>query len=331
MSIKISPEISAKNVRVSMFLFLSLLFFSTGFFVFADDTSNGKNIFQDSDQDGISNDEEKLYGTDAQKKDTDGDGYSDGVEVESGYDPLKPAPGDRLVKANPESGTSGGRETNGEANLTEQVSQEIVSVLNDSATDEGEVTMEDLNASVEKILSGESEEIALPEINLDEIKTKKSPSKSLKEDERKEKIRKDAMEYLTVMSYIFANNTPKSFSNENELSSILNATSTESIVALASGNAQYINGLSERGEKMLHEIRDVEVPEDMLDVHVKALKLAQYATELKSEVNPDGTDPLGQIATFSKIQGLLGVAATFSEETHQKLVELNIDIIPLDL
>ena len=331
MSAHVPYEISAKNARISMFLFLSLLFLSTGFFVFADDTSNGKNIFEDPDQDGLSSDEEKLYGTDAQNKDSDGDGYSDGVEVESGYDPLKPAPGDRLLQTTPESQTANGGEVNGEVNLTEQVSQEIVSVLNDSQSGEGEVTMEALNASVEKILSGESEEIVLPEINLDEIKIKKAPSKSLKEEERKDKIRKDAMEYLTVMSYIFANNTPKSFSNESELSNILNSASTESVVALASGNSQYIDALSERGENMLREIKDVEVPEEMLEVHVKALKLAQYATELKGEVNPDGTDPLGQIATFSKIQGLLSVAAVFSEEAHQKLVELDIDIIPLDL
>ena len=32
------------------------------------------------------------------EKDTDGDGYGDGIEVESGYDPLKPAPGDKVIQ-----------------------------------------------------------------------------------------------------------------------------------------------------------------------------------------------------------------------------------------
>jgi hypothetical protein len=85
--------ISEKSARVSMLLFFGLLTLSVTFFVSADDSVTDKNIFQDSDQDGLSNDEEVLYKTDALKKDTDGDGYTDGVEVESGYDPLKPAPG----------------------------------------------------------------------------------------------------------------------------------------------------------------------------------------------------------------------------------------------
>lgn len=42
----------------------------------------------DSDGDGLSDNEEILYGTDPQNSDTDGDGYSDGEEVKNGHDPL---------------------------------------------------------------------------------------------------------------------------------------------------------------------------------------------------------------------------------------------------
>ena len=75
-----SRSISERSARATLFVFFSLLVFGTAFFVFADDDSNGKNIFQDSDQDGLSNDEEKLYGTDPNNRDSDGDGYRDGVE-----------------------------------------------------------------------------------------------------------------------------------------------------------------------------------------------------------------------------------------------------------
>jgi len=63
-------------------------------------TTDNTNICDksiDSDCDGLTNAEEKLYGTDPNNPDTDGDGYSDGVEVKSGYDPLKPAPGDKIA------------------------------------------------------------------------------------------------------------------------------------------------------------------------------------------------------------------------------------------
>ncbi|MFA6475061.1 MAG: hypothetical protein WCV88_02550 [Patescibacteria group bacterium] len=42
---------------------------------------------KDTDGDGLTNDEEKIWGTKADLPDTDGDGYKDGVEVVAGYDP----------------------------------------------------------------------------------------------------------------------------------------------------------------------------------------------------------------------------------------------------
>ncbi|MCW1930149.1 MAG: calcium-binding protein [Candidatus Kerfeldbacteria bacterium] len=42
----------------------------------------------DSDNDGLTDAQERTYGTSAHNSDTDGDGYSDGEEVRSGYSPL---------------------------------------------------------------------------------------------------------------------------------------------------------------------------------------------------------------------------------------------------
>ncbi len=56
-----------------------------------------KQNFKDSDNDGLMDWEEQLYGTDLNNPDTDGDGYLDGEEVDSGHNPLVEAPGDRLV------------------------------------------------------------------------------------------------------------------------------------------------------------------------------------------------------------------------------------------
>ncbi|MFA6533932.1 MAG: hypothetical protein WCT37_02035 [Patescibacteria group bacterium] len=44
----------------------------------------------DADNDGLSDSEEKFYGTDKNNPDTDGDGYKDGEEVQKGYNPLGP-------------------------------------------------------------------------------------------------------------------------------------------------------------------------------------------------------------------------------------------------
>lgn len=77
-------------------LAVSFVVFATTLFALAQN-QNSNSLFLDSDQDGLTDQEEKAIGTDPLKADTDGDGYSDGKEVESGYNPLKPAPGDKIV------------------------------------------------------------------------------------------------------------------------------------------------------------------------------------------------------------------------------------------
>lgn len=52
----------------------------------------GEEVTKDSDQDGISDfDELNIYGTDPFSADTDQDGFTDGAEILSGFDPLDPA------------------------------------------------------------------------------------------------------------------------------------------------------------------------------------------------------------------------------------------------
>lgn len=57
----------------------------------------------DEDNDGLSDWEESIYGTDPKKSDTDADGYLDGEEILSGRDPLKKGPNDQLEIKNKKS------------------------------------------------------------------------------------------------------------------------------------------------------------------------------------------------------------------------------------
>ena len=56
---------------------------------------------EDTDQDGLINSEEQIWGTDINNPDTDGDGYLDGEEVRANHDPRKPAPDDLLEQTSP--------------------------------------------------------------------------------------------------------------------------------------------------------------------------------------------------------------------------------------
>ena len=65
-----------------------------------DDNTNGQIILSiDSDNDGLTDAEEVIFGTAPTNPDTDGDGYRDGVEVANGYNPTKA--GNSLVTDSP--------------------------------------------------------------------------------------------------------------------------------------------------------------------------------------------------------------------------------------
>ncbi|MFZ2187301.1 MAG: hypothetical protein WAV46_01600 [Candidatus Moraniibacteriota bacterium] len=323
------PSFGELGTKLTLFLFFGLIILSSAFFVLAQDTTSTKNIFQDSDQDGLSNDEEKLYGTDPMKKDTDGDGYSDGIEVESGYDPLRHAPGDKIIKEGKKTGTAPAASQEGAVNLTEQVSGEIATLLKSTDQNGQTISLDDINNSVDKVMSGNVETVILPDIDMKEIKIKSLP-KNLNKKKQAEQEKKDAIEYLTVLAYLVANNSPKMFQTESDLGGLLNNLSTESISALASGNTQPLDDLSKKGEKILGELKDIEVPEKMVDVHVKALQMAKYAMQLKGELRPSDTDPLGQIAVLSKAQGFFGSITGLADEVQKKLADYGIEEIPLN-
>ncbi len=71
------------------------------------------NPDDDPDHDGLSNQQEVIWGADPFNPDSDGDGFKDGEEVKSGHNPLIPGPND-LISAD---------------NLTEQFSQLAVAGL----------------------------------------------------------------------------------------------------------------------------------------------------------------------------------------------------------
>ncbi len=244
----------------------------------------GENIFVDSDQDGLSNEEERLYGTDPQKRDTDNDSYSDGVEVLSGYDPLRPAPGDKLFAVPNSENKEGSASAENKNNLTVGLSQEIASVITEKTSSGEDISLEDLDARVNEMLSGKGAEVVLPPIDIKGLKIKNPISKNLSDEERKEKEKEQAVKYLTAMAYIFANNAPQKFSSEDELASSLSVLSGQVMTSLSGNNKEMITTLADNGRETLKQAKDVEIPEHMLPLHIKALQLAEYAISLEAEV-----------------------------------------------
>ena len=71
------------NIRSSAFVFCII-----GIFLVAPQVALAEISPLDSDNDGLTDEQEKIYYTDPQNPDTDGDSFTDGTEVLSGYSPL---------------------------------------------------------------------------------------------------------------------------------------------------------------------------------------------------------------------------------------------------
>lgn len=317
--------------------FASLVVFSLGIFlsVSATDVFSGKNIFEDSDTDGLTNEEERLYGTDPFNKDSDGDGYSDGVEIKGGYNPLKKAPGDKISVNGESDEESLSTDSVSKENLTQKISTEVAKLVSEKDINNADLSLGDLDSAVSSVLNNNAD-ITLPTVSIDEIRVKKlsKKEKSLSSSERKSKEEEYIVEYLTSMAYIMANNSPSAFQTEDQLQSLASSVADQSNNALLLGDFSYIADISKNGERMLEQIKEVEVPEAMIDMHLKALQMAKYAVSLKDELlatknNTD--DPLANIAVLSKIQGFLSVTTAFAGEFGEKLASYGITNIPIEL
>lgn len=241
---------------------------------------DGNNIFQDTDQDGLTDSEEVSYGTDPNNADTDNDGYTDGVEVSSGYDPLKPAPGDKLVvdSAPMVAGVAyevvdeGTTDNSGEnENLTEKFLSQLeqqksteVETLQELSKNPSSVgnqaTIDQLqsvsitNDDIEKIINettnnvdviDELEMIPEEELNiLPEVKEKN-------EEQRKETEKKQIEEYLAMVGFVLAANSPIALDKSMDLSTL--ATSFVSDVSgyIDMGNQDKLRQYKEQGKIIL--------------------------------------------------------------------------------
>ncbi|OGI17920.1 MAG: hypothetical protein A3J63_00395 [Candidatus Moranbacteria bacterium RIFCSPHIGHO2_02_FULL_40_12b] len=325
-----------KTIKKSLAVFAGLLVLSFAVFALADeDKKNGKNIFLDSDQDGLTDEEEKGYGTDPNNKDSDGDGYSDGAEVFGGYDPLKPAPGDKIETADNNEETKDENTSEKSAdkiNLTEELSTQVAGLIGSGISNNKEISIEDLDNILQNSLGNELTFDNLPDIDEKDIKIKKQNYAELSEEKRKEMEKRDTTEYLTALSYIAISNSPKKISDIKDIDAFSEEFLQQvTMLSNSMSNISYFKDIAEKGEAAYDQMKEVEVPENMLDIHEKGLRLFKYAISLKDKDNPDDNDPVRTITQLSNIQSLISISLSFAQEVEGKFKEIGINETPFNL
>ncbi|MFA7208659.1 MAG: hypothetical protein WC120_00080 [Parcubacteria group bacterium] len=313
-----------KNIQPSLIVLLALTIASFAFFVSAQEqvrTTN--NIFLDSDQDGLSDEEEKSYGTDPQIADTDGDSYTDGAEVKSGYDPLIKSPGDKLI---PDATTLASAATDdpSQPNLTRELAHKISAVLDESNQNSEEISLDQIKSIVADSLEPQTASDGLPKIATENIKIKEQDYSSLSKEKAEEKRKEDFTNYIVGLSYILSSNSPEPITSTTDINSLTDSISSRLIGAITSGDISSLQDLAANGEKIMQQVQDIEVPEELADIHIKGLQLIQYAISLQDAISPNGDDPILDITNYSKMQNLVELMISYSSDVQEKFSQYGL-------
>lgn len=332
------------KIKKTFLIFFSLLIFGFSISIFADDNSNGGgNIFLDSDQDGLSDQEELVYGTDPKNPDSDGDGYSDGTEIKSGYDPLKPAPGDKIIKSNKkikenyediQDNSSNvvnlDDENSLDKNLTEELSVKLATAISGDNGEKKNITMDDINTLVDESISNNITFDDLPKIDKSEIKIKKQKYSKLSKEKRELKKQKDNEEYLTKVSFLMINNLPYKISKPNDIRGLTKEINKKIALLMMADNTpealSYFRDMGKKGERALEQLKKIEVPKDLLSLHIKGVQLLSYSIQLSANTIIDHNDPVKSIFAMGKVQNLLVLISDFTTEINNEFEGLGISL-----
>ena len=273
----------------------------------------------DSDCDGLINAEEKLYSTDPNNADTDGDGYSDGVEVKSGYDPTKAAPGDKIDTGKNASTDQTGAIVTDTSTLTDNYLQDLDSFISSrdsqsiSTTDISTFTDEQLAKNVGDPITLDS----LPNIDRSQINILKQSYSSLSDTDKKQKEATDAARYLQQMAYLLVNNSPTQISSAADYTAFRDTFFSHlSDFSGSSEDLEYFSDLGNRLEVFLNQAMDIQVPETMVDLHIKFLRIGKGILTLR-DYSLDSDDPMGKMILAQKASAYINLVGDFFNNDFQ--------------
>ncbi len=317
-----------KDIQLSGFVLFSLIILSFSFYIYAEESLFiNQNIFLDSDQDGLSDEEEKLYGTNPKESDTDRDGYSDGTEVKGGYNPVKPAPGDKIapvLKTKNEPSPQYPEDDPSEKNLTREIAKKISAIVESNDTESKDISIEEMKNLVTESIDSKESEDNFPEVDMSEIKIKKQDYSKYPGEKANEKRKEDFTSYITGMYYILSSNSPQPITSASDITGVANSLFSQASSAIMTRNPETLQELASAGQKILDQMKEIPVPEELVDMHINGLRFAKYALTLPDALRAKKDDPIAGIANLSKVQAFVENLINFSNDAQTKFTEYGL-------
>ncbi len=336
-------------------MFFAILAFAWIQFSSADE--NEPNYFEDLDGDGLTNQEELALGTDPNKADTDEDGYSDGVEVEGGFDPLVKKIETQINSIDGSNINTTTKKTEGEItnnpldkidtqkiNATEvflknikEDKEEELKLLNQASIDDEilktvaasedatkySLTEEEVQAIVEKTiqevnLDEELEIISDEELNIQEEVTEKN-------DQTLEEEKAAVEEYFVAVGYIMFEEAPYLFQDSDNIIGMATSLIGGIGIDIEEGDSSKVTDLKGKSETMYEKIKALEVPYVLKDVHKMGLSLQKYMLGQDETLATDKDDPVALVSMLGKVQAVMSEMDVLSSDTTEILDQFDID------
>lgn len=247
---------------------------------------------KDSDYDGLSDNLESVYGTNYMDADSDGDGYLDGEEVLSGYDPMKPSPGDQLdskyaIMPRPAAGSM--KDLNFTNDLVNKLTEKITSSeiqpqkIGDLTTVANPASVEE---SMEAAVRRSYNEFSLPDISADQL--------NISLDNSAESIKKYQKEVFNILTPLIG---ISAFDIEE------GRKKTAELISLCENSAVKMKKLT--------------IPSKMTAIHKKQIGLFIVQANILRALEKSEEDPLKAFIAFSQSQSINEISEEIIQETER--------------
>ncbi len=219
------------------------------------------------------------------------------------------------------------------------LTNELIAQLLSKAADKGEESDEFIKnpqftqQDIDEIASSALENATditkgLPEIKDEEIKIlPEIKANGLSQEELESKQKAEIEKYLAQCAFVAVSNSPFSTESEEELKRDLMAEQENLLSAISTGNQKKVDEYAEKAKTAIEQMKQIEVPFVLKDVHKAALSLSIYTLGLKDLVSINPNDPLKSLMALSSLQLVAVEAVKIQEAMMTILKEYNINSV----
>ena len=153
----------------------------------------------------------------------------------------------------------------------------------------------------------------LPQVDTSNLKILSQKYPDLSATERRAQIIKDDNKFILSLLYLFISNSPVPILQKSDLTNLKDQISNN-LVGLSdtdnSASLAYFTNLGNRLDLIISQSRDLQVPETMLDVYTKALRILAGFLSLRED-GKNFNDPLSQLIILKKVSNLANLTKDF--------------------